>query len=66
MTDVVNQGMEILEQVSQKVNVDGTNLNTEGKTLITSYSFPSNKYVDFVSDKDFLIAVKKVVEYYKK
>ena len=46
MTDVVNQGMEILEQVAQKVNIDGTNLNTEGKTLITSYSFPSNRYID--------------------
>lgn len=41
VTDVVNQGMEILEQVAQKVNVDGTNLNAEGKSLFTSLAFPA-------------------------
>ena len=48
MSDVVNQGMEILEQVAQKVNVDGTNLNAEGKSLIGGLGFPSNKYIDLV------------------
>ena len=46
VTDVVNQGMEILEQVAQKVNVDGTNLNAEGKSLISGYALPSDKVVD--------------------
>jgi hypothetical protein len=46
MTEVVNHGMEILEQVAQKVNVDGTNLNNEGKSLFAGYAMPSNKYID--------------------
>ena len=46
MTEVVNQGMEILEQVAQKVNVDGTNLTVEGKSLIAGLSMPSSKYID--------------------
>ena len=46
VTDVVNQGMEILEQVAQKVNVDGTNLNTEGKSLISGFGMPSGRYID--------------------
>ncbi|MBE7703646.1 MAG: hypothetical protein E7Z89_06315 [Cyanobacteria bacterium SIG28] len=46
ITDVVNQGMEILEQVALKVNVDGTNLNTEGKSLISGLAFPSDKWID--------------------
>ena len=46
MTEVVNQGMEILEQVAQKVNVDGTNLTAEGKRLISSYAMPSSRYID--------------------
>ena len=44
VTDVVNQGMEILEQVAQKVNVDGTNLNAEGKSLFSSYGMPSGTF----------------------
>ena len=46
ITDVVNQGMEILEQVADKVNVDGTNLNAEGKSLFSSYAMPSDKYIN--------------------
>lgn len=46
VTDVVNQGMEIIEQVALKVNVDGTNLNTEGKSLISGYAMPSDRYID--------------------
>ena len=46
ISDVVNQGMEILEQVAQKVNVDGTNLNSEGKSLISGFAMPSDKYED--------------------
>ncbi len=50
LTDVVNQGMEILEQVNQgiesRVNLDATNLNTQGKSLIASYGMPSNKYIN--------------------
>ena len=45
VTDVVNQGMDILEQVAQKVNIDGTNLNTEGKSLISSLAMPSGKFI---------------------
>lgn len=45
ITDVVNQGMEILEQVAQKVNVDGTNLNAEGKSLISGYALPSDNWI---------------------
>jgi hypothetical protein len=44
MTDVVNQGMEILEQVNQgiesRVNLDATNLTQDGKNLIVSYLYP--------------------------
>ena len=46
VTDVVNQGMEILEQVAQKVNIDATNLNSEGKSLIAGYAMPSSKYIN--------------------
>ena len=46
LSSVVNQGMEILEQVAQKVNVDGTNLNAEGKSLISGYAMPSGRYID--------------------
>lgn len=46
VTDVVNQGMEILEQVSDKVNTDGTNLNAEGRSLFASYAMPSSRYID--------------------
>lgn len=46
VTDVVNQGMEILEQVAQKVNIDATNLNSEGKSLIAGYAMPSSRYID--------------------
>ena len=46
VTDVVDQGMEILEQVADKVNVDGTNLNAEGKSLFASLPMPSAKYID--------------------
>ena len=51
LTDVVNQGMEILEQVNQgiesRANIDITNLSADGKSLIANYSMPSSKYVDF-------------------
>jgi gas vesicle protein len=43
MTDVVNQGMEILEQVNigieSRVNLDATNLTQDGKNLIVSYLY---------------------------
>lgn len=38
MTEVVNQGMEILEQVA--------NLIPENSSLISGYAMPSNRYVD--------------------
>ena len=44
MTEVVNQGMEMLEQVNQgiesRVNLDATNLSVSGKSLITDYCTP--------------------------
>ena len=44
VTDVVNQGMEILEQVNlgieSRVNLDATNLSVEGKALIAGYGIP--------------------------
>ena len=44
VVDVVNQGVEILEQVNQgfetRVNIDATNLSENGKKLLTSYSMP--------------------------
>ena len=46
ITDVVSQGMEILEQVSQKVNIDGTNFNSEGKSLVAGYGMPSNRHIN--------------------
>lgn len=49
VTEVVNQGMDILEQVAQKVNVDGTNLTVEGKSLISSYAMPSSNYIDLTA-----------------
>ena len=51
ITDVVNQGMEILEQVNQgiesRVKLDATNLNTEGKSLLSGLAMPSSKTIDF-------------------
>jgi len=52
ISDVVNQGMEILEQVAQKVNTDGTNLNSEGKSLISGFAMPSGKYFSLTTGAD--------------
>lgn len=50
VTDVVSQGMEILEQVNlgieSRVKLDASNLNTDGKSLIAGMAMPSNKYID--------------------
>lgn len=50
MTDVVNQGMDILEQVNQgiesRVNLDVTNLSVDGKSLISKYAMVSDRYID--------------------
>lgn len=50
MTEVVNQGMEILEQVNQgleaRVNLDATNLSNDGKKIVSNLSFPSNKSIN--------------------
>jgi hypothetical protein len=44
MTEVVNQGMEILEQVNQgiesRANIDITNLSSVGKNMIANLSMP--------------------------
>lgn len=36
----------IEEQLMWKVDVDATNLNTDGKSLIAGMAMPSNKYID--------------------
>ena len=50
MTEVVNQGMDILEQVNQgiesRVNLDATNLSDTGKSIISSFGMPSDRYID--------------------
>ena len=50
MIDVVDQGMDILEQVNYgletRVNLDATNLSNDGRSLISSYIMPSDKYID--------------------
>lgn len=50
LTEVVAQGMEILEQVNQgletRVKLDASNLSTDGRSLISGYAFPSNKYIN--------------------
>lgn len=50
ITDVVNQGVDILEQVNQgvesRVKLDCSNLTTEGTSLISGFAMPSGKYID--------------------
>ena len=46
----MNQSLEILEQINQgietRVNLEATNLSSEGKSLVASFSMPSSKYID--------------------
>lgn len=39
----LGQEGELVDQIYQKVNIDGTNLNQEGKSLLSGFSMPSNR-----------------------
>ena len=47
---IVNQAVDILSQVNQgiesRVDLDASNLTEKGKQFLTSFSFPSYKYID--------------------
>ena len=50
VTNVIKQGMEILEQVNQgiesRIDTDISNISTVGKNLLTFYGKPSDRYLD--------------------
>jgi len=63
ISDVINQGLDIIDQVNQsietRVNIDATNLSSEGKQLITAYSMPDYESMIEASGRGTWIQVTK-------